>query len=58
MEGSSAKDEPTHRAQATIDLSAIRSNVEVLRAAASGAELLAVGKADAYGQGHSRLRHD
>ncbi len=44
-------DEPTHRAQATIDLGAIRSNVEVLHAAASGAELLAVVKADAYGHG-------
>jgi len=55
---SAAKDEITHRAQGTIDLGAIRSNVEVVRAAASGAELMAVGKADEYGQGHSRLRHD
>ena len=43
--------EPTHRAEARVDLAAIRSNVEALRAAAPGAELMAVVKADAYGHG-------
>ena len=36
---------------ATIDLAAIRHNVRTLRAAAGGAELCAVVKADAYGHG-------
>ncbi len=39
------------RAQARIDLAAIESNVERLREAAPGADLLAVVKADAYGHG-------
>src|SRR6478735_2752195 len=43
--------EPTHRAQATVDLGAIRSNVELLRASAPTADLMAVVKADAYGHG-------
>jgi alanine racemase len=43
--------EPTHRAQARVDLGAVRHNVETLRAAAPGADLLAVVKADAYGHG-------
>lgn len=44
-------DQPTHRAQARVDLSAVRHNVEQLRAAAPAAELMAVVKADAYGHG-------
>ncbi|WP_079166497.1 alanine racemase [Streptomyces oceani] len=39
------------RASATIDLGAVRANVAALRARASGAELMAVVKADAYGHG-------
>ena len=39
------------RAQARIDLAALRSNVEVLRSAAPTAQLMAVVKADAYGHG-------
>jgi alanine racemase len=38
-------------ARAVVDLAAIRSNVRTLRAAAPGAEVLAVVKADAYGHG-------
>ncbi|HYN74858.1 MAG TPA: alanine racemase [Candidatus Limnocylindria bacterium] len=41
----------THRAEAQVDLAAVRSNVERLRAAAPSAELMAVVKADAYGHG-------
>ncbi len=43
--------ETTHRAQATVDLDAITSNVHRLCEAAPGADLLAVVKADAYGHG-------
>ena len=39
------------RSEITIDLGAIRSNVELLRGAAAGADLMAVVKADAYGHG-------
>ncbi len=39
------------RAEARVDLAAIRSNVETLRRAAPSAALLAVVKADAYGHG-------
>jgi alanine racemase len=39
------------RAEALVDLAAIRHNVAVLRAAAPGAELMAVVKADGYGHG-------
>lgn len=39
------------RARAEIDLAALRANVRVLRARASGAHLMAVVKADAYGHG-------
>ena len=39
------------RTEAVVDLSAIRGNVETLRAAAPTAELLAVVKADGYGHG-------
>ncbi|WP_413966327.1 alanine racemase [Actinacidiphila polyblastidii] len=39
------------RAQATIDLDALRSNVAALRAKAPGAAFMAVVKADAYGHG-------
>ncbi len=39
------------RAEAAIDLDAIRSNVGLLRAAAPSAELMAVVKADGYGHG-------
>ncbi|SOC53851.1 alanine racemase [Ornithinimicrobium cerasi] len=38
-------------AQVTVDLDAIRHNVQVLRERAGGAELMAVVKADAYGHG-------
>ena len=41
----------TPRAEAVIDLAAIRHNVGVLRAAAPGAEVLAAVKADGYGHG-------
>ncbi|MFH5822114.1 alanine racemase [Georgenia sp. AZ-5] len=40
-----------HPARAVVDLGAIGHNVGVLRAAAPGAELMAVVKADAYGHG-------
>ncbi len=40
-----------HRAVCEVDLDAIAANVEVLRAHAPGAALLAVVKADAYGHG-------
>jgi alanine racemase len=40
-----------HRSAAHIDLDAVRSNVEVLAARASGADLMAVVKADGYGHG-------
>ncbi|MBC2864117.1 alanine racemase [Streptomyces mexicanus] len=39
------------RARAEIDLAALRANVRTLRARASGAALMAVVKADAYGHG-------
>lgn len=39
------------RARAEIDLGALRANVAALRARASGAQLMAVVKADAYGHG-------
>ncbi|MET8173072.1 alanine racemase [Streptomyces clavifer] len=39
------------RARAEIDLAALRANVRALRARASGAELMAVVKSDAYGHG-------
>ncbi|WP_328749737.1 alanine racemase [Streptomyces sp. NBC_00285] len=39
------------RARAEIDLAALRANVRALRARASGAALMAVVKADAYGHG-------
>ncbi|MDX3071834.1 alanine racemase [Streptomyces sp. NPDC088354] len=44
-------DETNLRAQATIDLAALRSNVEALRARAPRSGLMAVVKADAYGHG-------
>jgi alanine racemase len=39
------------RARAEIDLAALRANVRTLRARASGADLMAVVKSDAYGHG-------
>ena len=39
------------RAEAVVDLAAVRHNVEVLTAAAPGAALMAVVKADGYGHG-------
>ncbi|MGY0059352.1 alanine racemase [Streptomyces sp. LZ34] len=39
------------RARAVVDLTALRANVRALRAAAPGAELMAVVKSDAYGHG-------
>ena len=39
------------RAEAHVDLAAVRHNVDVLRAAAPGAALMAVVKADGYGHG-------
>ncbi|RPK80204.1 Alanine racemase [Streptomyces sp. ADI97-07] len=39
------------RARAEIDLAALRANVRALRARASGAQLMAVVKSDAYGHG-------
>ena len=47
----------TPRAEAVVDLAAIRHNVGVLRAAASGAEVLAAVKADAYGHGAVPVAH-
>ncbi|WP_069171137.1 alanine racemase [Streptomyces griseus] len=44
----------TTRARAEIDLAALRANVRALRARASGAELMAVVKSDAYGHGAVR----
>jgi alanine racemase len=41
----------TARAEAVVDLAAIRHNVEILAAAAPAAELMAVIKADGYGHG-------
>jgi alanine racemase len=43
------------RAEALVDLAAIRHNVAVLRAAAPRAELMAVVKADGYGHGAVRV---
>ncbi|MET7637528.1 alanine racemase [Streptomyces sp. NPDC005438] len=42
---------PLARARAEVDLGALRANVRTLKARASGAELMAVVKADAYGHG-------
>ncbi|WP_461029835.1 alanine racemase, partial [Streptomyces sparsus] len=39
------------RLRADIDLDALRANVRALRAHASGAEVMAVVKADGYGHG-------
>ncbi|WP_461011907.1 alanine racemase [Streptomyces capparidis] len=39
------------RARATVDLAAVRANVEALRARAGGAAVMAVVKADGYGHG-------
>ncbi|GAA4287695.1 alanine racemase [Georgenia daeguensis] len=47
----SAADTVTHPARAVVDLSAIRHNLGVLAAAAPGAQVMAVVKADAYGHG-------
>jgi alanine racemase len=49
--GSSSLPEPVLRAEARIDLDAIRANVQRLRAAAPTAGLMAVVKADGYGHG-------
>lgn len=46
-----AMDETNLRAQATVDLAALRSNVVALRARAPRSGLMAVVKADAYGHG-------
>jgi alanine racemase len=43
--------EPSPRAEAVVDLAAVRHNVGVLREAAAGAALMAVVKADGYGHG-------
>jgi alanine racemase len=43
------------RAEALVDLSAVRHNVGVLRAAAPAAEVMAVVKADGYGHGAVRV---
>jgi alanine racemase len=43
------------RAEALVDLAAVRHNVAVLRAAAPTAELMAVVKADGYGHGAVRV---
>ncbi|WKX72046.1 alanine racemase [Streptomyces sp. XD-27] len=45
---------PAPRARAEIDLAALRANVRALRERASGAELMAVVKSDAYGHGAVR----
>ncbi|MFA7323116.1 MAG: alanine racemase [Candidatus Nanopelagicales bacterium] len=45
------------RAQAVISLSAIRHNLEIIRAAAPKSQLLAVVKADAYGHGLAPIAH-
>ncbi|MFC0628810.1 alanine racemase [Kribbella deserti] len=42
---------PALRAEAVVDLGAIRHNVATLRAVAAGAQLMTVVKADAYGHG-------
>ncbi|HXV91837.1 MAG TPA: alanine racemase [Pseudonocardia sp.] len=42
---------PAPRAEAIVDLAAVRHNVRVLAAAAAGAELMAVVKAEGYGHG-------
>ncbi|WP_431042748.1 alanine racemase [Streptomyces sp. P1-3] len=49
-----ASGEPAPRARAEIDLAALRANVRALRERASGAELMAVVKSDAYGHGAVR----
>ena len=46
-----AADAVTYPARAVVDLSAIRHNLGVLAAAAPGAQVMAVVKADAYGHG-------
>lgn len=45
------QDSPVTRAEARIDLAALRANVARLREASPGADLMAVVKADAYGHG-------
>jgi alanine racemase len=47
-------DTPPMRARAVIDLAALRANVRALRAAAPGAQLMAVVKSDGYGHGADR----
>jgi len=42
---------PDHRVVAEVDLAALRGNVRALRERASGADLMAVVKSDAYGHG-------
>ncbi|MFC5954337.1 alanine racemase [Streptomyces pratens] len=51
MNENDAVRQATPRARAEIDLGALRANVRSLRAHASGAALMAVVKADAYGHG-------
>lgn len=47
----------TVRAEAVVDLSAIRHNVETLRTVAGSAEVMAVVKADGYGHGMAASAH-
>ncbi|MFB7944634.1 alanine racemase [Kitasatospora phosalacinea] len=46
------------RAEATVDLAALRDNLAALRARTNGAELMAVVKADAYGHGALRCARE
>src|SRR6478609_1352798 len=46
------------RAEATVDLAALRDNLDALRARTNGPELMAVVKADAYGHGALRCARE
>ena len=46
------------RAEAVIDLAAVRSNLAVIEAAVAGSQVMAVVKADAYGHGMARIAQE
>ena len=46
------------RAEAVIDLAAVRSNLAVVEAAVGGSQVMAVVKADAYGHGMARIAQE
>lgn len=46
------------RAEAVIDIAAVRSNLTVIEAAVAGSQVMAVVKADAYGHGMARIAQE